>query len=75
MDLSASARVTDIERAVEQALMSRFGKMFRKDPLGFATILGYLWRRYTEFTDLRLIARGQAFGLPAADVRSQMVHA
>lgn len=75
MDLSASARVTDIERAVEQALMSRFSKMFRKDPLGFATILGYLWRRYTEFTDLRLIARGQAFGLPAADVRSQMVHA
>jgi len=70
----SSGQITDAERAVERYLTGRFAKLFRKDPLGFATILGYLWRRYAEFTDLRLIARAQAYGLPAAEVRSQMVH-
>jgi V/A-type H+-transporting ATPase subunit C len=73
-ELAGSERITEVERAVERLLARGFSKLFRKDPLGFATILGYLWRRYAEFTDLRLIARGLAFRLPAADVRAQMVH-
>ncbi len=70
----STGQITDAERAVERYLTGRFSRLFRKDPLGFATILGYLWHRYAEFTDLRLIARAQAYGLPPAEVRSQMVH-
>jgi len=73
-ELAGSEKITDVERAVERMLVRSFGRLFRKDPLGFATILGYMWRRYAEFTDLRLIARGLAFRLPAAELRSQMVH-
>ena len=75
LDLAAAANVSDVERAVERMLIRRFGRLFRKDPLGFPTMLGYLWRRYAEFGDLRLIARGQAYGLGADDVRTQMVFA
>jgi V/A-type H+-transporting ATPase subunit C len=72
---SASTRqVTGVEGEVERLLMRNFSKLFRKDPLGFSTILGYLWRRHAEYVDLRLIAHGIAFGLPMAGVRSQLVN-
>lgn len=72
---SASAQqVTGVEGEVERLLMRNFGKLFRKDPLGFSTILGYLWRRHAEYVDLRLIAHGIAFGLPMSGVRSQLVN-
>jgi ATP synthase A1 C subunit len=68
-------RISSVERGVERMLVNKFSRLFRKDPLGFPTMLGYLWRRHAEYTDLRLIARGQAYGLPGGEVRSQMVHA
>jgi V/A-type H+-transporting ATPase subunit C len=75
IDLATAANVSDVERQVERLMVRNFTRLFRKDPLGFPTMLGYLWRRHAEFTDLRLIARGHAFGLPATEVRAQMVNA
>ena len=75
VDFGGTATVSAVERLVERLLVRNFSRLFRKDPLGFPTMLGYLWRRHAEFTDLRLIARGQGYGLPAAEVRAQMVHA
>ncbi len=75
IDVASAANVSEVERQVERLMVRNFTRLFRKDPLGFSTMLGYLWRRHAEFTDLRLIARGQSFGLPAAEVRDQMVNA
>ena len=67
-------QVTGVEGEVERLLMRNFSKLFRKDPLGFSTILGYMWRRHAEYVDLRLIAHGIAFGLPMSGIRSQLVN-
>ena len=74
IEIASARQVAGVEREVERLLMRNFSKLFRKDPLGFCTILGYLWRRHAEYTDLRLVAHGLAFGLPMSSVRSQLVN-
>jgi len=75
VEIVSAQQVTGTERGVEQLLVRNFGKLFRKDPLGFSTILGYLWRRHAEYTDLRLVAHGLAFGLSMASIRPQLIQA
>jgi V/A-type H+-transporting ATPase subunit C len=45
------------------------------DPLGIEVAVGFLWRKYFEVVNLRLIARGKHFGLPADRIRQQLLTA
>ncbi|MBU1355316.1 MAG: V-type ATPase subunit [Candidatus Edwardsbacteria bacterium] len=48
---------------------------YRGDPLGIDVALGFLWQKYFEVVNLKLIARGKHFGLPAEDIRYQLLTA
>jgi len=50
-------------------------KAYRDDPLGIDVAVGFLWQKYFEVVNLRLIARGKHFGLPAEDIRGQFLTA
>ncbi|HAD81130.1 MAG: hypothetical protein A2509_08945 [Candidatus Edwardsbacteria bacterium RIFOXYD12_FULL_50_11] len=48
---------------------------YRGDPLGIDVAVGFLWQKYFEVVNLKLIARGKHFGIPAEDIRHQLLTA
>lgn len=43
-----------------------------KDPLGIGVIIEYMWRKYLEITNLRIILRGKSIGLIESQIRKEM---
>jgi V/A-type H+-transporting ATPase subunit C len=43
-----------------------------KDPLGIGVIAEYMWRKYLEITNLRIILRGKSIGLIESQIRKEM---
>ncbi|MCP3678473.1 MAG: hypothetical protein GY721_13075, partial [Deltaproteobacteria bacterium] len=66
--------ISIIERFLEEILIRKCVKMFyRGDPLGISIAIGYIWLKYNEFINIRLIARGLAFGMPVNAIRQELV--
>ena len=62
-----------MERFLEIVVIERGCRLFRGDPLSIAVPLGYLWRKYSEFLNLRILLRGKSFGMPANAMRKEML--
>ncbi len=62
-------RLAVMERFLEAVLVERACQLFRKDVLGVGVPLGFLWRLYAEFSNLRMLARGVAWRMTANAVR------
>ncbi len=43
-----------------------------KDPLGIGVIVQYMWRKYLEITNLRIILRGKSIGLIESQIRKEL---
>jgi vacuolar-type H+-ATPase subunit C/Vma6 len=43
--------------------------------LGVGVPLGLMWRKYSEYLNLRLLLRGRQFGMPAAAIREELLYA
>ncbi len=43
-----------------------------KDPLGIGVIIDYMWRKYLEITNLRIIIRGKSIGLIESQIRKEL---
>ncbi len=44
-----------------------------KDPLGIGVIINYMWRKYMEITNLRIIMRGKSIGLIESQIRKELL--
>ncbi|MBC7246229.1 MAG: V-type ATPase subunit [Actinobacteria bacterium] len=44
-----------------------------KDPLGIGVIIDYMWRKYLEITNLRVIMRGKSIGLIESQIRKELL--
>ena len=62
-----------MERFLESVWIERACRLFRQDLLGMAVPLGFVWRKYSELVNLRLLARGALFRMPASAVRLELV--
>jgi V/A-type H+-transporting ATPase subunit C len=62
-----------MERFLEAVAVEDACRLFRKDMLGVAVPLGFVWRRYSEYINLRLLVRAALFRMPAHAVRLEMV--
>jgi V/A-type H+-transporting ATPase subunit C len=62
-----------MERFLEAVAVEHACRLFRQDLLGIAVPLGFIWRKYSEYVNLRLLARGALFKMPANVVRLEMV--
>ncbi len=68
-----TGRLGMMERFLE-AVVIRFGcKMFRRDPLNISVLIGYIWRKYNDFINLRILLRGKAYGLPVNRIREDLI--
>ena len=67
-----SRRLAVMERFLEIEIIAAGCKMFRADPLGIGVPIGYIWRKYNEFTNLRILLRSKFFGKPAPATREEL---
>ncbi|MDI6831528.1 MAG: V-type ATPase subunit [Actinomycetota bacterium] len=44
-----------------------------KDPLGIGVIIDFMWRKYLEITNLRIIVRGKSIGLIESQIRKELL--
>ena len=62
-----------MERFLETVWVEHSCRLFRQDVLGIAVPLGFVWRKYSECVNLRLLARGTFFRMPSQAVRLELV--
>jgi len=61
------------ERALFRAFALRCARLYRGDPLAIDIPVGYLGMKTLEVTNLRLIARGKAYGLSQAEMEKELL--
>lgn len=62
-----------MESFLEAVAVERACRYFRQDMLGMAVPLGFIWRRYSEYVNLRLLTRAALFRMPAPAVRLELI--
>jgi len=67
-----SRRLAVMERFLEIEVVEAGCKMFRADPLGIGVPMGYVWRKYNEFVNLRILLRDNSFDKPAPAIREEL---
>ncbi|PKL59229.1 MAG: V-type ATP synthase subunit C, partial [Methanomicrobiales archaeon HGW-Methanomicrobiales-4] len=49
-------------------------KAFRGDPLSVTIIIGYLWAKYTEIINLRIIARCKTAMITPEEMEAELIY-
>lgn len=65
--------ISVFERALEDYVMRHALAAGRGDPLGVGILIGYLWAKQNEITNLRIIVKGKAVGMPADRMRKELI--
>jgi len=65
--------VAVFERALEDQFMRRVLRLGGSDPLGIGIPIAYLWGKQNEVTNLRIIVKGVAVGMPAERTRKELI--
>ncbi|MDZ4170072.1 MAG: V-type ATPase subunit [Coriobacteriia bacterium] len=65
--------IATFERALEDYLMRKVIAMGGTDPLGVGIPLAYLWSKLNEVTNVRIIAKGIAMGVPVERMRRELI--
>lgn len=66
-------RVSILERRLEQFLITKAVSMYQVDLLSIGVILGYVWAKFNEVVNLRIIMRGKAVGMPMENIKEELV--
>jgi V/A-type H+/Na+-transporting ATPase subunit C len=59
-----AGHISTIEKEIDRFLIRKGTGMFRGDPLSFTIVIGFLWSKLNEVTNIRVIARAREAGLP-----------
>ncbi len=62
-----------LERAIEGLLLWDAIRSLRSDPLGIGVVIGYIWQKINEITNLRLILRGKLVGMHVEETMELLV--
>lgn len=65
--------ISVFERALEDLLMRRTLGLGRGDPLGVGVAISYLWAKQNEITNIRIIVKGKAVGMPLERLRKELI--
>jgi V/A-type H+/Na+-transporting ATPase subunit C len=68
-----SASIPVFERALEEMLMRTAMLSSIRDPQGVGVAISYLYGKQNEITNLRIIVKGKAVGMPADRVREELI--
>jgi V/A-type H+-transporting ATPase subunit C len=65
-------RISVIERELDTHLMRKAVRLYREDPLSISVIIGYLWAKYYEVINLRIIARCKHAGVSDEELEREL---
>lgn len=66
-------RLRMMERFLEHVVLATGCRLFRLDPLGIGVASGFLWRKFNEFLNLRILLRSKTYQRPAAAIREELL--
>ena len=59
-----AGKISAIEKEIERFLVRKGIAMLRGDPFSFTIVIGFLWSKENEISNIRVIARAREAGLP-----------
>ena len=67
-------QISVFERELEKYLIERGISRFFGDPLSIAVIVGYIWAKYNEITNIRIIARCKTAHFSEKEIREELIY-
>lgn len=67
-------KISAYQHSLDEYLIRHAVRLYRGDPLSFTVVIGYLWAKYTEIMNLRIIARCKNALIPPEDMEAEMVY-
>src|SRR5438309_156155 len=71
--LTGTESLLEMERAIDRAFQRMAAQMYLADPLAIGVVIGYLTRKATEVSNLRVIAHAKLLGLSDDVARQEIV--
>jgi V/A-type H+-transporting ATPase subunit C len=71
----ATHRLFALDRLLQTCFVREMLRFVGRDPLTIAFMIGYLWHKASEITNLRLIARGKYAAVPRDEIEALMLPA
>lgn len=62
-----------LERRLEENLVEKAINMYNKGPLCIGIIIGYLWMKFNEIVNLRIISHCKSMGVPERKIREELI--
>jgi V/A-type H+-transporting ATPase subunit C len=67
-------KISVLEKELEKFLIKRGISRFLGDPLSIAIPIGYIWAKYNEITNIRIIARWKTADIPEKELREELIY-
>ena len=67
-------KISVLEKDLEIYLVKLGKSRFLGDPLSIAIPIGYIWAKYNEITNIRIIARCKTADIPEKELRGELVY-
>jgi V/A-type H+-transporting ATPase subunit C len=66
--------ISAYENELDRFLIRKGIAALRSDPLSIAVVIGYLWAKNNEITNIRIIARGKAAFIPDEELQEKLLY-
>jgi V/A-type H+-transporting ATPase subunit C len=73
-DVFRREKISVFEKELEKYLIKRGIRRFLGDPLSIAIAVGYVWAKYNEVTNIRIIARCKTADIPEKELREELIY-
>jgi V/A-type H+-transporting ATPase subunit C len=67
-------KISVFEKELEKYLIKRGVSRFLGDPLSIAVAVGYIWAKYNEITNIRIIARCKTADITEKEIREELIY-
>jgi len=67
-------KISVFEKELDEYQIRNGVRLFRGDPLSLSVIIGYLWAKFCEVINLRIIARCKYAGVSDEDLEKELIH-
>lgn len=62
-----------LERKIEEMIITKSVGTYNKGPLSIGIPVGYIWKKYNEIVNLRIIVRCKGIGMPDRKIREELI--
>jgi len=73
-EIVKAGKISVLEKELEKYLIKQGISRFLGDPLSIAIPIAYIWAKYNEITNIRIIARCKTADVPEKELRGELVY-